>query len=320
MVDLSSIAVIIPTLNAASEWPSLTKAINAQGIAPRQVLIVDSESTDGTPRAARNCGYRVEEIQRAKFNHGGTRQWALQFFPHAEIVLFFTQDAIPVTGDSIKKLLAAFNDPTVAAAFGRQLPRESAGAIEGHARLYNYPEISGVRSLATRETMGIKTIFLSNSFAAYRRSVLDEVGGFPSHVILGEDTIVAARLLLRGWRVAYVADASVYHSHPYSCVEEFKRCFDTGVLHSRESWMLEEFGKASGEGLRFVRSELSYLSRHNPALIPAALWRTLLKYAGYRLGRLESRLSPGLKRRLSMHHRFWTADAAEEYREPGAVL
>ncbi len=319
-LDLSSIAVIIPTLNAASEWPSLTQAINTQGISPRQVLIVDSESTDGTPEAARRCGFCLKQISRTKFNHGGTRQWALQFFPRAEIVVYLTQDAIPAAGDSIKKLLAAFDDALVAAAFGRQLPRKTAGPIELHARRFNYPELSGTRSLASRETLGIKTIFLSNSFAAYRRSALEDVGGFPSHVIMGEDTVVAARLLLRGWRVAYVADAPVYHSHPYSGIEEFKRSFDTGVLHSRESWMLKEFGMANREGLRFVRSELIYLLRCNPALIPAALWRTLLKFAGYRLGRLESRLSLGLKRRLSMHYRFWAEETLEEDRELGADL
>jgi rhamnosyltransferase len=313
-LELSSTAVIVPTLNAASEWPRLTQAISAQGIAPRQVLIVDSESTDGTPDAARRCGYRVEEISRAEFNHGGTRQWALQFFPNAEIVVFLTQDAIPASYDSLKKLLAVFDDPTVAAAFGRQLPRESAGPIEVHARLFNYPPISQKRSLASRNTLGFKAIFLSNSFAAYRRRALDEVGGFPSHVIMGEDTVTAARFLLRGWQVAYVADAEVFHSHPYSGLDEFKRYFDTGVLHSRESWLLDEFGKTNGEGLRFVQSELSYLVRHNPALIPAALWRTVLKFGGYRLGRLENRLRPALKRRLSMHHRFWVAETPEEYR------
>ena len=315
IADLSSVAVIIPTLNAAHDWPSLVTALNAQGVPPEQILIVDSESDDGTPEAARICGYRVERISRAGFNHGGTRQWALQFFPSARIVVYLTQDAIPAKDDSIKRLVDSFLDPGVGAAFGRQLPRRSAGPIEAHARMYNYPDHSGMRTLSSRETMGVKTIFLSNSFAAYRRSALEGVGGFPTDVILGEDTIVAARLLLRGWHIAYDSDATVYHSHPYSSLDDFKRYFDTGVLHSRESWMLEEFGTTSGEGMRFVRSELSYLAKHNPALIPESLWRTLLKFGGYQLGKLESKLSPALKRRISMHHRFW-AEAGEEKPEP----
>jgi rhamnosyltransferase len=153
--------------------------------------------------------------------------------------------------------------------------------------------------------MGIKSIFISNSFAAYRREALLASGGFPKNVIFGEDTITAARLLLSGWKVAYVAEAQVYHSHSYTWKQEFKRYFDIGVLHARARWLLQEFGTAGGEGGRFVRSELRYLWPLHWSLIPSALIRTALKLVGYRLGRIEKRLSPGLKRRLSMHPGFW---------------
>jgi rhamnosyltransferase len=59
--------------------------------------------------------------------------------------------------------------------------------------------------------LGIKSIFISNSFAAYRRSALLAVGGFRKDVIFGEDTVTAARLLLSGYQVAYSAQACVYH-------------------------------------------------------------------------------------------------------------
>ncbi len=153
--------------------------------------------------------------------------------------------------------------------------------------------------------MGFKSIFISNSFAAYRREALFAVGGFPSDVIFGEDTIVAAKLLLAGWKIAYVADAQVYHSHAYTSTQDFKRYFDIGVLHSRESWLLQEFGGTGGEGSRFVRSEWNYLWPQYWWLIPSALIRTALKLVGYRLGRIESKLSLRIKRRLSMHRRFW---------------
>ncbi len=153
--------------------------------------------------------------------------------------------------------------------------------------------------------IGFKSIFISNSFAAYRREALMAVGGFPRNVIFGEDTVTAAKLLLSGWKIAYVAEAQVYHSHSYSWRQEFRRYFDIGVLHARESWLLEEFGGAGGEGGRFVRSELSYLWPKHWWLIPSALIRTALKLVGYRLGRIEKKLSVRWKRRLSMHRRFW---------------
>ena len=66
-------------------------------------------------------------------------------------------------------------------------------------------------------------------------------------------------MLLKGYKVAYSADAAVLHSHNYSMKQEFKRYFDLGVFLEKEHWILDTFGKAEGEGLRFVRSELAYL-------------------------------------------------------------
>ena len=88
-------------------------------------------------------------------------------------------------------------------------------------------------------------------------------------------------------------------------MEEFRRYFDIGVLHHREHWLLERFGKAEGEGLRFVKSELGYLLKHGPASIPSAIARTGLKYAGYRLGRMEGHLPASIKPALSMHRGYW---------------
>jgi len=97
----------------------------------------------------------------------------------------------------------------------------------------------------------------------------------------------------------------VFHSHSYSWSQEFRRYFDIGVLHSRESWLLEYFGTARGEGKRFVCSELKFLFHEDKALIPSALIRTMAKLVGYRLGRMEARLNSKLKYWFSMHRSFW---------------
>ena len=303
----NSLHVVVPTLNAARDWPSFLPALLSSGVQPDQVLIVDSESTDGTPELARAAGFEVVSILRADFNHGGTRQMAADRLAHAEILVYLTQDAVLASPDAIKMMLAAFDDPLVGAACGRQLPRPEAGAIEAHARIFNYPATSEMRSLASRDRLGIKAVFLSNSFAAYRRSALLQVGGFPRDVLFGEDTLVAAKLLLAGFKLAYVAEASVYHSHSYTWVQEFRRYFDIGVLHSREHWLIDEFGNATGEGNRFVVSQLKYLRDTDSWQIPSALVRIGLKLLGYRLGQIEARLPLAIKLKLSMHPGFWSS-------------
>jgi rhamnosyltransferase len=296
--------IIVPTLNAALDWPRFSSAL-LTCVTPHEVLIVDSSSTDETANLARAAGFKVCSIPLTEFNHGGTRQFAAELSSDAEILVYLTQDAILHGPEELTNLLAAFNDRSVAAAYGRQLPRIGAGPMETHARHFNYSPESIVRDLGDRERFGFKTIFISNSFAAYRRDALMAVGGFPRDVIFGEDTITAARLLLAGWKIAYVAEAQVYHSHSYTWTQDFKRYFDIGVLHTREIWLLREFGNTGGEGGRFVRSELNYLWPRYWWFIPSALIRTALKLVGYRLGRIEGKLSMRWKRRLSMHHRFW---------------
>jgi rhamnosyltransferase len=296
--------VVVPTLNAAADWPGFAPALLAC-VPPEQVLIIDSSSDDETTTFARNAGFRVRSIPQSQFNHGATRQLAAEMLPDADILIYMTQDAILTSPAAIANLLRAFEDPSVAAAYGRQLPRIGARAIEAHARSFNYPESSDIRTFASRERLGFKAIFISNSFAAYRRSALTAVGGFPTQVIFGEDTVTAARLLMAGHKVAYVSEASARHSHPYTWTQEFKRYFDIGVLHSREQWLLDSFGGAGGEGKRFILSEMKYLLHNECLQIPSALVRTGLKLLGYRLGRKESRLPLGMKRKLSMHHRFW---------------
>jgi rhamnosyltransferase len=300
-----NVSVIVPTLDAAKYWPLFAPAL-LQCVSPDQVLIVDSQSTDGTVELALSAGFRVHSVLRAHFNHGGTRQMAAEMLPDAEILVYLTQDAVLADPSALVHLVRSFADPQIAVACGRQLPRVGASAIEAHGRIFNYPATSEVRSLESREQRGIKAIFISNSFCAYRRSALFDVGGFPLHVISGEENVAAARLLLAGYKIAYVAEACAYHSHPYAPVQEFKRYFDIGVSHSRASWILDEFGRAGGEGKRYVHSEIRYLLKRNPLLIPSALARTGIKLLGYRLGRIEERLKPGLKIKLSMHPRFWS--------------
>ena len=299
------VAVIIPTYNAARYWPELSKGIRAQSLRPDRMIVIDSSSADGTAKMARGDGFEVIEIASSEFNHGGTRQMGAEYAADADILIYLTQDAVPDAPDAFANLVLAFSDPEIAAAYGRQLPRKNASAIEAHSRLFSYAEISQVRSWETRKTMGFKSIFFSNAFGAYRRDALMSVGGFSSDVIFGEDTLVVARMHRAGWKTAYVADATVRHSHAYTITDEFRRYFDIGVLHSRESWLNEQFGSASGEGWRFVVSELKYLLKHGPHHVPSAIARTLAKYAGYKIGRRESRIAPGLKVRLGLNRQFW---------------
>ena len=229
---------------------------------------------------------------------------AAKRLPWAETFVFMTQDAIPRGKDAIRNLVAAFADPDVGAAYGRQVPRAEANAIEAHARLFNYPAVSNVRNLASREALGFRATFFSNSFAAYRRSALEQVGGFPN-VIVSEEVSTVARMLMAGWKLAYQADAEVIHSHRIRLRAEFSRYFDIAVHHAREDWILKEFGQVRGEGTLFILSELRHLTNKAPHLIPLATLKNTMKWLGYHTGLQERYLPLWSKRGLSAQKAFW---------------
>lgn len=299
------IAFCLLTLNAAATALPFIAALTLQSLFDFDRLAVDSSSDDNTVALFTEAGFRVHKISRESFDHGATRQLSVELSPDADIIIFMTQDAILADSSSLQFLVNAFADPSVGVAFGRQLPAPEATPIAAHARLFNYPAESYVRSKEDIPAYGIKTAFLSNSFAAYRRSALMAVGRFPASVIMGEDSMVATKMLLNGWKIAYCAEATCYHSHNYTPLKEFQRYFDIGVFHAREAWYLQALGGAEGEGKRFVQSELRYLCQRAPTLIPAALLRSGFKLLGYRLGRLEHYLPRGIKLALSMNRGFW---------------
>ena len=147
--------VVVPTLNAAAEWPQFSSALLAN-VAANRVLVVDSESTDGTTTLAENAGFRVHSIKREEFNHGGTRQLAVELSPEAEIVVFLTQDAVLGDAHSICNLLALFEKDDIGAAFGRQIPHLHARPIEAHARLFNYPTAIKYQNAGRQRSIGFQ--------------------------------------------------------------------------------------------------------------------------------------------------------------------
>lgn len=314
--------VIVPVRDGGARWREAAHALRESLPDPALVAVVDSGSTDGSDRVALESGFELERIDPRTFNHGGTRQWAVErFCSGKQFAVLLTHDAVVEGPEALGALLAAFSDPEVGAAYGRQLPHDGAGPFEAHMILFNYANTSETRSLADASRLGIKAAYISNSFAAYRLSALLACGGFPSHLILGEDTCVAVKMLLSGWKVRYCAESRVCHSHAYTMLREAQRYFDFGVMHAQLPELLRSFGAAEGEGAKFVSSELRYFVRNAPHLLPFVPVRNAAKYVGYRLGRNFARLPRGLCRKLSMTKVFWDGQAAgSPVQRPGARL
>lgn len=301
------LAVVILTYNSAQRLPMLFDGIAKQTRQPDEIIVMDSNSQDTSRQISEDYGARVYVHGTRKFNHGGTRRWASEE-TKADLLIYLTDDAVPADPFSFANIIAALEgEPDAGMAFGRQLPHPEAGVFGRHHRLFNYPEDSKVKRLADAKAMGIKTCFASDSFSAYRRDRLIEVGGFPENVVSCEDQFVSARLLLAGYAVVYAGDARVFHSHDYTISDEFRRYFDSGAFFSMHPWVMEQFGGAWGEGGKFAKSQIAYLVRSGQwHLLFKASAAMAAKFIGFNVGLRQHRLPPAVKRKLGMYGAYWT--------------
>jgi rhamnosyltransferase len=302
LIDDQMVSILIPTYNAGVSFGTLLEALSRQQLSLFEIVVVDSSSTDDTVSIAKARGIKTQVIPKSEFDHGGTRTYMGQL-AKGDLLVYLTQDALPVNDTAIPELVAKLlEDEHIGAAFGRQVPHADATPFARHLRSFNYPAVSHVRTIGDRERYGMKTFFCSNSFAGYKRKALESVGWFKAGLLMAEDMHVCAKLLANGYYVAYTAEAVVYHSHNYSVGQEFSRYFDLGAFFNKEQWILERYGNANSEGLRFVASEVAFLRKNGfGRYIPLSLLRSAAKWCGYQLGHFYPALPSAVVRRLSMH-------------------
>lgn len=302
------ISLFIPTYNAATYSPKtfVTTLENISLANLYRVLVIDSSSIDNTVNLVKNYGFECIVIPNNEFDHGGTRQKGLEILSDSDIIVYMTQDVLIVDPNSIINLAKVLIDnEKIAGVYARQLPHKNADIFAQHLRKYNYRDESYVRKYNDRFISGMRCIFSSDSFAAYKVSALKEVGGFPEHLIMGEDVYIFAKFLHNGYKVAYAADVMCKHSHNYSIKAVFQRYFDIGVFHKSESWILEEFGTVNKDGIKYLVSELKYIAIRRPWLLPVSILMTFTKYCGYKLGRNYDEIGVRLCRKFSKNKAFW---------------
>ena len=300
-----SVDIIIPTYRPDESAVYLIKKLLKQTYPIHEIHIIDTE-TGIFPKELKILSdkIRISKIKPERFDHGGTRhEGAMQ--SHADIIIYMTQDAMPVNEYLIEELVKAFDNEKIAAAYARQLPNSKCNVIERYTRAFNYPEQSRIKSLEDLETLGIKTYFCSDVCAAYRKSVYESLGGFEEKTIFNEDMIMAAKIIQSGGSVKYVAEAKVIHSHNYNCKQQFQRNFDLAVSQVEHPEVFQNI-KSESEGMRLVKNTMTYLIKiKKPWLIIKLILQSAFKYMGYCLGRKYSQLPMWLIKKCTMNQRYW---------------
>jgi rhamnosyltransferase len=238
-----SVSIVVPTFNGAATLPALLGALSRQRVdRPFEVVAVDSGSTDGSIDLLRASGARVITIPGKTFNHGLTRNLGIEA-SSGELVVLTVQDAVPASDTWLVALThPLIQEPCLAGTFARQLPRPDAGALTRHYLSRWFASSEAARTVtATRAEIDalspldrLDRCTFDNVCSCLRRSVWQQ---HPfRETPIGEDVEWAQDVLLAGYRIAYVPDAAVVHSHERSASYEFGR---TRVLHRR---LYELFG------------------------------------------------------------------------------
>ena len=266
------VSVVIPTTNAGPRFGEVLKALKAQefhGVI--DITIVDSGSDDRTTELAEQYGARVIRINPGTFDHGLTRNLAIEHVS-GDVVVLLTQHAIPGTCRMVRELVKALEDSVVAGVDGLRISHSDSEVLtrkEMQETLTGGIEPSSVSAASYEALTPAQRYLLSNfdhSCAALRKSVWQE---FPFRQNnFAEDLDWGKRVLEAGWKIAYEPTAFVTDYHNRSFIKEYERIY----LYHRKLYSL--FGLATFPTLldalnsvpRATLRNWSYVWRTEPAL------------------------------------------------------
>ena len=197
-------SIIIRTFNEAKHLGRVLQKIDRQHGRDddREVLVVDSGSTDDTLAIAKSHGARVLHIPRAEFSFGRSLNRGCAA-ARGEYLVFISGHCIPVYDDWLGRLVEPFRQGRAAYIYGRQVGDDTSRFSERQHFSKHYPE----------QSAGLdQGFFCNNANAALRRSAW-ESHRFDEALTGLEDMELAQRLVQQGFEIGYVAGAPVYHLH-----------------------------------------------------------------------------------------------------------
>ncbi len=226
------VSLVLPTWNAGPLLAEVLAAVDDQpGAGDLERVAVDSGSRDDTVPILQRHGFRVLTIPQKTFNHGATRDLAIEQ-TRGDIVLLLTQDATPADKAWLPSLVAAYRDPAVAAAWCRQIPRPDCNPLlrrrilewMGDRSTLTVQRLPEGRQLADLTPMEqLRLCAFDNVASSVRRSAWERFRfGWRR---FGEDITFGRRVIEAGHAIAFVPDAAVIHSHRTTPKQEGKRVY-----------------------------------------------------------------------------------------------
>ena len=216
LLPTPSVSVVIRARDEARFiGETLAAVLDPAALPPRQVVVVDSGSTDGTPDLVRAFPVTLVQIRPAEFTYGYALNLGVSHV-ETEIVATLSAHSLPADPDWLRHLIEPFAaEARVAGVYGRQLPRANATVFELIGM-----RLTGLLS-DTPRLLDRQPLF-SNANGAFRRALWLE-HPFDEQVGGAEDIAWVRTMQERGYLIAYQPTAVVYHSHGEPLLKHLRR-------------------------------------------------------------------------------------------------
>jgi rhamnosyltransferase len=264
-----------------------------------ELVVVDSGSTDRTLELVAKYPHRLLTVAPNDYFPGKVLNRAIEETA-SELVVFQNSDTVPMTNTTLGRLVAAFDDPAVQAAFARQMPRPDADAWVRRDYASSFPDASAAP----------EWIPLSLPLAAMRRSAWAK-HPFYTDAWGSEDTEWGHWAQRNGLKVAYVKDALVMHSHNDTLRQLYGRRFIEGeadaFIYRRKETAFKMVVRAAGSTLRdWIQCARDRDLRDSLAVPPRRVvyhWAYLAghRHGSARIARGDTDASVGQRTVLSRH-------------------
>jgi len=233
---MTDVSIVIPVKNGERYLEEVMVSVESQETdVTYDIVAVDSGSTDRTIEILRRHRVRLYSIAPDQFDHGLTRNLAIEK-SDAPLIALLTQDATPADEHWLQSLVNALREPGVAGVYGRQVPRPDADPLTRRALEGWIAGIPGrrVHRLDAGEYERLSPYdrylrcYFDNVCSAVRRDVWAQIP-FPQ-ACFAEDTEWGKRALLAGHSTVYEPRAAVIHSHDRTPLYEYRRTY---IAHRR---------------------------------------------------------------------------------------
>jgi rhamnosyltransferase len=212
-----SISVVIPVKNGGNILKRCLEAIfQQQGVFIKEIIVLDSESTDSSVSIAQSFGAQVISVNASAFNHGLTRNEGVKA-ASGDLVYLTVQDAYISNAYMLQEMAAHFSDTDVKAVMGIQgVPSQNdtnpamwfQRMTSANLETLYFPK-GKFAALTQREQLKFNS--WDNVNALYRRSAL--LGITFKETNYCEDKIWADEAFHAGWKLLRNTSLLVYHYH-----------------------------------------------------------------------------------------------------------